>query len=227
MDYDKIERQKVADDIKKEVQRMDSEKEAEQITSETATTRRVIKGTRKKRNLLERGCDLLFGSSGVKAVFRDVYHDVIIPSMRDVVADAFHSGVDGIFYRGDERSISSRYSSRSNRVPDNRTNRTNYASSYKSSSTNYSSGRKYERHKGIEPVIFSSNREAMDVLAELNDEIRQNGFVRVSDFYNITGYNEIQHVDNYFGWEEVNSCTIRHTRDGWVLYMSDPISLDI
>ncbi len=227
MDYDKIERQKVADDIKKEVQRMDSDEEIERSDVEMEKNpKKVIKGKRKKRNLLERGADLLLGSSGVKSVLHSVAEDVIIPSVKDVLYESLSSGFERLIYRGDERPVSSRYSSSRTKVQDTRTNRTNYASTYKSSSTSYSSGRKYEKHKGIEPVIFASNREALDVLAELNDEIRQNGFVRVADFYNITGYDDIQHVDNYFGWENVNDCIIRHTRDGWVLYMSEPVSLD-
>lgn len=225
MDYDQIERKKVAEGIKAEVQSMDREEEIERPNRETEKApKRVIKGVRKKRNLLERGVDLLIGSSGVKAVFRDVYHDVVVPSLKDILADAFHSSVDGIIYRGESRGLYSRGYSR-NTPSSTKSYKKDYASSYSSHNTP-TSARKYERHRGIEPVIFSTNREAMDVLAELNDEIKQNGFVQVADFYNITGYDDIQHVDNYFGWESVNDCTIRHTRDGWVLYMSEPVSLD-
>ena len=220
MDYDQIERKKVAEDIKAEVQSMDSDKEIQCSNEEMEKApKKVIKGTRKKRNLLERGVDLLIGSSGVKAIFRDVYHDVVVPSLKDILADAFHSSVDGIIYRGESRGYSRSTPSST------KSYKKDYTSSYSSRNTS-TSARKYERHRGIEPVIFSTNREAMDVLAELNDEIKQNGFVRVADFYNITGYDDIQHVDNYFGWESVNDCTIRHTRDGWVLYMSEPVSLD-
>ena len=220
MEYDQIERKKVAEDIKAEVQSMDSDKEIQCSNEEMEKApKKVIKGTRKKRNLLERGVDLLIGSSGVKAIFRDVYHDVVVPSLKDILADAFHSSVDGIIYRGESRGYSRSTPSST------KSYKKDYTSSYSSRNTS-TSARKYERHRGIEPVIFSTNREAMDVLAELNDEIKQNGFVRVADFYNITGYDDIQHVDNYFGWESVNDCTIRHTRDGWVLYMSEPVSLD-
>ena len=225
MDYDQIERKKVAEDIKTEVQSMDSDKEIQCSNEEMEKApKKIIKGTRKKRNLLERGVDLLIGSSGVKAIFRDVYHDVVVPSLKDILADAFHSSVDGIIYRGESRGVYSRGYSR-NTASSTKSYKKDYTSSYSSRNTS-TSVRKYERHLGIEPVIFSTNREAMDVLAELNDEIKQNGFVRVADFYNITGYDDIQHVDNYFGWESVNDCTIRHTRDGWVLYMSEPVSLD-
>ena len=223
-DYDQIERKNLAKEIEKEIQDMDHEVETQIADPEMEETpKKVIKGVRKKRNLLERGVDLLMGSSGIKSIIRSVADDVIVPSIKDITYEVINSTADRMIYRGDRRSYSPRY--------DNRGYRGGYAPArqqrdYTKSYSSTEQGRRYERHSRIEPVVFTTNRDALDVLAELNDEIKHNGFVRVADFYNMTNYDNIQAIDNFFGWEDVRGCEIRHKRDGWYLYMTDPVSLD-
>lgn len=213
MDYDQIERTAV---------NAVEEDSAEELYSEETEPKpkKVIKGKRKKRSIFERTMNVLLDTTGVKNVINTVTEDTIVPAIKGMVAEGIKSGVDMLIYgRYQDNFYSGNNSSRTQaRTPSTR--KTNYSGSYERKNG-------YARHRNmVEPVSFESNRDAVDVLKELDDIIRQYGFARVSDFYDITGYTEIQHNDNLFGWRSVRDCTVKHTRDGWVLYMSEPEDID-
>lgn len=218
MDYDQIERTEI-----NPVQ--DDETELYSEVEEEQPKKKVIKGTRKKRSIFERAVNVLCSTTGVKEVVTSVTEDTVVPAIKGMIAEGVKSGVDMLIYGKYQDNFSNSYprvretnqrSSSSRGI----TTRNNYSGVYERKNG-------YTRHRNmIEPVIFDTNHDAVDVLKELDDIIRKYGFARVSDFYDITGYTDIQHNDNLFGWTSVRECQVKHTRDGWVLYMSEPEDID-
>lgn len=185
--------------------------------------KKVIKGKVKKRSRLQRMIYVFTGSSSFRNIVDDIIDETIVPAIKDMVAASVHNMTDSIVY-GENGS----YSRPSRDYERSSSRRGNSRRDYTAPSRHITEreGRRYSRRSVIEPVSFDHQYQAMDVLKELDNEIRRSGGVSVAEFYYITGNDEpIQFNDNYYGWTSVGNCQIRKTRDGWTLFMSDPVSI--
>lgn len=190
-------------------------------TNEKEHAKKVIKGKRKKRTFMQRALYVFTGSNSLKEIVNDVVRETVVPAVQDMVAESIHGITDSMVYG--ERTA---YYGGSRSFNRDRSRRSAPQRDYTAPSKNLTKeGRRYSKKSMIEPVSFDYQNQAFDVLKELDSEIRRSGCVSVAEFYSITGEENIQYSDNYYGWTTVSDCNIRKTKDGWTLFMTDPISI--
>lgn len=148
--------------------------------------------------------------------------DVIIPALKDTVSEVFKKGIDAFLYG------SARPSSR-NRSVERRgsTSRVSY-NSYYDERTRPSGRYSYNARAAddFREFIFDDRRDAEAVLSEMCEIVDVYGFCKVSDFYSLVGETERNFTDHRFGWDQLGSASIERTRDGWIVDLPRPISLN-
>lgn len=147
--------------------------------------------------------------------------DVLIPALKDMVADTVKKGIDVFLFGGATRSTvgSGRphvsyegYYSRSNREYDReRFERSRYR--YNPRPT-----------EDFSEFVFEDKRDADMVLNELCEQIEVFGWAKVSDFYDLVGETERNYTMQGFGWEALGSARVVRVRDGWAIDLPRPIS---
>lgn len=180
------------------------EKEAEQ-SPEVPKIEKVISGasTKRKRGLGRRFIDIFF-TEDVGDVKTYLVYDVLIPAIKENVADLINSAVGMLFFGEASRRVAKRPGS-----PQNGT-RINYGGYFNSGEKREklpSYGRSRIAHN-FDDVIFETRGDAelvLDGMLEiLNSEYRQ---VTVADFYDLAGISS-QFTDNKYGWTDLRSARV-------------------
>lgn len=185
--------------------RPDSEERKTRV-EKVGTGRAVVR----KKPLGKRILETFFGSDDARGVVNYVVQEVVVPMTKDMAMDAISGGVERAIF-GEVRGrggYSSRPSSGGGHVAYNR-----YSSGGRPEADRRDLSDRGRRRHDFGEVVFPSKAEADDVLDELLDALRQNGFVTVADFYdaaNIRG----QFPDEKWGWEDLSSADVRRARGG-------------
>lgn len=184
----------------------------------------VITGavTRKKKGLGRRFMDTFFAKD-TDTVGNYVLHEVLLPTLRDLLTNAVTSTVERAVY-GDK-------------APPPRSN-----GSYRGSSTNRPTTINYNqasrpaaapsRRPITQPssvdiglIVLDSKMDADTVADRMFDELRQYGSVTVAALYGFMNQSST-YMDNKFGWEDLDSMHVIRQRDGgWLLDLPQPIDL--
>lgn len=160
-----------------------------------------------------------------KSVIQHVIVEVLIPQAKDMLAEAATQGFNRLIY-GDDRPSGRRISSRSSSgyTPYNRY----------SARGNNPIGRSREdrtpivlRSGPLDELIFETRDEAVAVLEQLNDILEEYKFVTVAALFASIGKSSPNHTDNKWGWEDLESASVRLVRNGYLLILPKPVALDI
>ena len=152
-----------------------------------------------------------FMADDINNVTSHILSDVLVPAIKDMFYDAITSGL-GMLLGHDIRS-SYRGSSNS-REPYNKyyKQKTNYNSRTSEPSVNRSRVERYEYND----IVLDSRAEAEEVLDVLNDYLDDFGMVSVMELYAAIG-KQTTYTDNKYGWFDLRSASVCHTRDGYLL----------
>lgn len=194
------------------------EKKIEAVVSSTSVTRR-------KRPLGKRFMDTFFSGASAKDVISGVFHDVLVPAIKDNAVDAWTefgeraihgSGPSGrrTVTRGAVNQLGHRvvnYSSASNPSPSKAERQT-------------LSRRARSQHK-FDEIIISSRVEALEILQSLRDIIAQYEAATVADFYLVIGQ-EGEYTDGQWGWTDLSNAEVARTKGGYLLDLPMPVPLD-
>lgn len=182
----------------------------------------------KKKGLGDRLKEAFVGEDG-KSVFQHVLWDVLIPSAKDMVADAGIEAINRSLYRdgrGGRRSVMTNYAARS-------------AVSTMASKVNYSTSslirdpRDKPRTQTPAPtqgrvdfqdVILSTRVEADSVIMKLNEFIEQFEQAKVADLFELLGVTS-EWTDERFGWTDLSGARPRKVLEGYLLDLPNPIQL--
>lgn len=191
----------------------------------------VAKGTRSSSTV---GLD-----RKVKGIFSDVGQDIvqgtIIPGAENLLRQALHGIVDGLFgNRG--RGYYSGYSSYSQPSYRSGYGRTDYSG--------YSRGRgqqdeRYDdryynrgRRKNNVDMVYRTWGEAEDIKDALAEVVEANGRAYISDLNYLSDEDDRDHMDTEYGWVDISTAHIRTIRrffpdgaDGFALILPEPIYL--
>lgn len=185
---------------------------------------RVVSGevVRRKTPLGKRFANNVLGGD-VQSVWSYVFGDVLIPAARNMVADAVTGGVERAIFgenspgRGRRgRGIGPRdYQSPFQSTPmrgighDNRP----------------PAGRRGRPAPKFDEIILPRRVDAEEVLDRMEELIKRYGNVSLSDLYGLIGETG-QYTDNKWGWLDFNEFNIHRVRDGYLLELPSPQSLD-
>lgn len=180
------------------------EKAKNEEKSEAKAIEKVVSGTstKKKRSLLKRFADI-FLTEDVGDVKTYILYDVLIPAVKENIADMINGAVGMLFFGEANRR------SRRSANPQNGT-RINYGG-YFSDGQKKEKMPNYNRSRiahNFDDVIFETRGDAelvLDGMLELlNSEYRQ---VTVADFYDLAGITS-EWTDNKYGWTDLRSARV-------------------
>lgn len=153
--------------------------------------------------------------------------DVLVPAVKDTVADLVKKGIDALLYgnsrpanvqrNGTQSYVS--YSSYQNRRQDPPFNPD---PSYRKPAS-YS----YQRRTAhdFSDIILKSRSDAENVLDLLVESTMQYGEASVADFYELVGI-QSRYTDHKFGWAELSDARVMQVRGGYILDLPRPEPLD-
>lgn len=176
---------------------------------------------KEKRSLLARFLNGLAGTRGIKKIFNEITHEIIMPSIRDLFVESIKNGIDMYFY-GTVPQRNGQIVTR-----DSRGNVQKFHNYSGYSQKNGSTVRVYDVGYHCEPVRFLNRGTAMTVLNELQEDIDDNGFAKLSRYLSITKQKAPNHTITNLGWYDLSGYRIQYEPDpdegyNYVLYMPDP-----
>ena len=190
----------------------------EQKTVEREKVKKVVKGTvkTKKKGEIRKFAEN-FIAEDVNNIKSYVISEVLIPTIKNTIWDAFTNSLDMILYHGDGRrgkssprnaahyvSYNSYSDSRNGRRDPSTTTRTGYS---------------------LDDITLETRGEAEEVLRQLDDIIDMYGMARVADLYDLVGITG-RHTDNKYGWTNLHNAEAVRVRDGYKLKLPRVLPID-
>ena len=167
---------------------------------------KVVKGkvkTKKKNKLA--GVFISEDASNVKSY---VFMDVLVPAIKQAVADIVKDGINIILYGDTGRRSSSGNSQ--------------YVS-YRDYTSRYGNNNRYRERQRMsssrrmyDDIILESRGEAEDVLDRMCEIIDSYDFVTVTDLYDLVGITGNFTYSNY-GWSNLRTAEVIRVHDGYML----------
>lgn len=187
----------------------------------------VVKSNVKKRDKsISEKFTSVFVSEDAGDVKSYLIFDILIPALKDTVADMIKSGIDAVLYGTDHPRNVKRDRTGTPRV--------SYQKYYESPSSRrgYSpektrrSGR-YDRkaNHDFRDVIFNDKRDAIAVLDGLVEMTAEYDYATVMDFNQLAGQDS-NFTDNDFGWDDLRDARVLHVRGGYILDLPTPVAID-
>lgn len=194
-------------------ERSEEPKQIERVTSGEIVRRKKGLGKQFKETFI---------SGSAREAFEYMLTDVIVPSARDLLFEAFQSGLDRLIY-GDSRPR--RHAPTSYSTPGH----VNYAGmgpgtrAPAAPKQSILSPRARARHS-FDEIIIPSRIEADEVLDRMYDILSRYGRVTVADFYALVGV-KAEHTDVKWGWSALTGARIVTLRgSGHLLDLPEPES---
>ena len=170
-----------------------AEKKAERVTQGAVTTR--------KKSLGRRFFDI-FIDENVSDVKTYLIYDVLVPAIKENIADLINSAVGMLFFGEASRRVVRRNNGNSN-------SKINYGGYFNGGSRTErmpSYGRSRIAHN-FEDVVFETRADAELVLDGLMDILQEYKQVSVADLYDLAG-KSTEFTDNKYGWIELRGARV-------------------
>lgn len=191
-------------------------KKVEQVTSGVAMPR--------KRGLGRKFKEVFIGGDA-RGTADYVFFDVVIPGIRDMCSDAFHAGIDRIFYGESPRHR------RSGGMPMGYSNvgHVNYqgvsnAPTQQRGTTpqRRTLSRQARARMSFDEIVIANRSEAEEVIERMYDILSKYGMVSVADLCALTGIVG-SHTDVKWGWRALSGARAHRLRTGgFVLDLPEP-----
>lgn len=201
----------------------DDAPKAESKKVEKVTTGEVI---RRKKTLGKRFSETFVGGDA-RGVWSYVAVDVIVPAIKDTVADAFTQAVERMLF-GDSRSVRRRGSSYHGS-----NGHFNYQSRYSPSSSIRQGSR--DEPRGIsrrarathdfDEIVLTTRVEAEEVIEHLFELVSRFDQATVEDLYDLVGITG-NYTDRKWGWTDIRGAGVTRVKGGYLLDLPRPDPLD-
>ena len=179
--------------------------------------KRVVAVTpvKQKKGLVKRLFGGLFGPDGIRRIGSYVATDIVLPAVKNMLADSLKSGVDMALF-GEHRPSSRGYSRSSDVQPAPKTNYAAISRSRTASTTDR--GTTNRMGKYVDDYIIGDRMEAIECLDQLTELADRYNSVAVADYYDMIGV-RTHFTDNNYGWtiDSIKHASIASVRGGWVI----------
>lgn len=195
-------------------------KEAKKV--EQVITSEVV---RRKKTLGRRFTET-FLDGNAKGTFSYVFGDVIIPAIKDTIADAFNTGIERLLFGDGARAMR-----RPGWRPGGNSGYTNYSNVSQNSSIrrdprgNPRPEQRRRSSRDIEDIIIPTRHEAIEVLDQMHILMQSYEQVTVADLYELVGINT-EYTDNKWGWIDIQDAGVSRVRNGFLLNLPRPDALE-
>lgn len=178
----------------------------------------VVKGKVKvkKKNAAQTAIDN-FVAEDLKNIKAYLMADVIMPTIKNTIWDAFTNTLDMILFKGEGRSTRRGGSSR---AP--------YVSYNKVSERGRDIRNNNEPRRGrynFDSITFDSKADAEEVLRQMDALLDEYKIVTVADLYDLVGETG-EYTDQKYGWMNLRNAHTVRARDGYILDMPKPVPID-
>ena len=178
----------------------------------------------RKKGLLKRFKEVFIGGDS-RSVMQYVLMDVLVPQAKDMITEAASQGFERLIY-GEHRP-SRRFGS-GGRTP-GPTNYTRYST--RGNNPIGRSGSEDRRptaqaqNRPIDDILLATRVEAEAVLDRLYDLLREYETASVADLHSLVGWTST-YIDQKWGWVELQGANVQRVREGYVLNLPKPQSLE-
>lgn len=197
--------------------RKDEPKKVEKVTINQVSRRKTPLGKRLRQ---------LFVGGDAQSVGQYILLDVLVPAIKDVIADVVSQGVERMVY-GESRSTSRRTGARPSYTSYNR-----YSSS---SSTPWGRDRRdtppqptRRSSRGshtFEEIVVATRGEAEEVIDQLMEIVSKYEQATVADLYELVG-EPAEFTDEKWGWTDLRGAGVTRISSGYLLDLPRPEPLD-
>lgn len=195
-----------------------TEQQVKKTTESEKKVEKVVKGnvTVKKKSEFGKFIDK-YVAEDVANIKTYIISDVIIPTIKNTIWDAFTNSLDMILFGGTGRAKHSGSSSRPSYV--------SYDSKYNNrdrrSDNNNSSRNRFD----FDDISFSDRRDAEEVLRQMDALMDTYKLVTVADLYDLVGKTG-EYTDQKYGWTNLRNANWVRSRDGYKLSLPKPLPID-
>lgn len=195
-----------------QVQQSQQTKEPEKKLTQVAKGKVTVKKKSEVSKFIDK-----YVAEDVSNIKNYIISDVIIPTIKNTIWDAFTNSLDMILFGGNKRDKRSSGGSRVSYVSyDKYSNRDD-----KRSSNNEPRRNKYD----FDDIVFDDKRDAEEVLRQLDAALDTYRIVTVSDLYDLIG-KTAEYTDQKYGWTNLRNADWVRTRDGYKLSLPKPLPID-
>lgn len=195
---------------KEPVRRTQQSKKVERVTQSDVVVR--------KKGIFKQFSNTFFSGDSLQDVVRDVIMDVLIPSAKDTIADAFSQGLERKLF-GQARSRSRRTGNGPN---------TGFIN-YRGISSNKNDPRDRDRDlsrrarasHNFDEIIIPTRVEAEEVIDQLFQLVSQYEMATVADLYALVGL-QSDHTDEKWGWTDLRGAGVQRITHGYLLDIPQP-----
>lgn len=185
--------------------------------AEKKKVEKVISGTAKRKQ--KSGTNKLvdtFISEDASSVKNYILMDVLVPAIKNALADIIINGVNMTLFGDTKRSSSGRRSA---------SDRVSYNKYYRDDDRPASSAIGNRISYDFDDVVLDTRGEAEEVLSSMDDLLATYNAVTVADMYDLVG-TSCNYTDNKYGWTNLRNAEIVRVRDGYKIKMPKAIPLD-
>lgn len=179
----------------------------------------IVKGKIREKTALEKAGDV-FLSEDTKTVKNYILWDVLIPAIKNGLADVIIGGIEMALF-GSTRGRRSSSGGGSSRVNYTSYSRDNNRDSYGRRVANTDRNSRYEFNN----VYLDSRSDAEEVIASMEDLVRDYGEATVADLNSLVGITG-KFIDNKWGWTDCRDFHVSRSGRGYILDFNPPIYLD-
>ena len=154
----------------------------------------------------------VFIASDVSRVKEYVFMDVLVPAVKNAIADIVTDGVSILLFgesKGRRKSTSSNIS---------------YTKYYDRDRRDSGSANRTRSGYNYQDVMVDTREEANEVLDRMSEIIETYGIVSVLDMYDLVGITG-NYTDNNYGWTNIRNAEIIRGRDGYTIKMPKALPL--
>jgi hypothetical protein len=188
----------------KDAEKVETEKKVEKIVTEPVV--------RKKKTFGRKLADI-FIAEDVGDVKSYLVYDVLVPAVKENIADAINGAIGMIFFGEVSRRSANRNNNRNN-------SRVNYGGYFNGNGNDRRERMpKSYREEGngrtrTDDIIISNRADAEQVLDELFELLDTYKQVTVADFYDMVGISS-EFTDNKYGWTDLRGARVVRVRNGY------------
>lgn len=192
---------------KEEQKRRTPEKKVQKVVTGTVKT--------KKKSEVRKFADVLV-SEDIEHVKSYIWMDVLIPTIKNTIAEIVKNSVDMILF-GETRKSNKRPSA----------SKVSYNRYYEEPNGRREYSAKARTGFDYDDIVFDNRADAESVLDAMNDIIEQFNIVSVADLYDLADVSTTNYATNKYGWTDISGAkAVRLSNGDYMLKLPRALPID-
>ena len=183
--------------------------------------KQIVSGRVKSKSLAEKAGDFIL-SEDTRTVKNYLVWDVLIPWIKNGIADVVIGGIEMALFGSSRGRRSSSTGGNVSHVNYGSFSRNPGRDSNSRRVVNIDRSSRYDFNN----IVLDSRGDAEEVIASMEDLIRDYGEATVADLNSLVGVTGRSYIDNKWGWTDCRDFHVSRSGRGYILDFAPPIYLD-